>query len=106
MEIGGNYFSGGLESAFLFGAGGSLNLGIQKTILNKRGTIRINAQDILYTSNPEVSIKYADLDVIVKPQNDTRVFRFNFAYRFGNTSIKSERQRSTGLEDEKSRVKK
>ena len=106
LEIGGNYFSGGLESAFLFGAGGSLNLGIQKTILNKRGTIRINAQDILYTSNPEVSIKYADLDVIVKPQNDTRVFRFNFAYRFGNTSIKSERQRSTGLEDEKSRVKK
>lgn len=106
LEIGGNYFSGGLESAFMFGPGGSLNLGIQKTILNKRGTIRINAQDVLYTSNPEVTIKYADLDVIVRPKNDTRVFRFNFAYRFGNTSIKGERQRSTGLEDEKSRVKK
>jgi hypothetical protein len=106
FEIGGNFFSGGLESAFLFGPGGSLNLGIQKTILNKRGTIRLNAQDILYTSNPEVTIKYADLDVIVRPKNDTRVFRFNFAYRFGNTSIKGERQRSTGLEAEKSRVKK
>jgi predicted DNA-binding protein (UPF0251 family) len=47
FEIGGNFFSGGLESAFLFGAGGSLNLGIQKTILNKRGTIRLNVQDIL-----------------------------------------------------------
>jgi len=106
FEIGGNFFSGGLESAFLFGAGGSLNLGIQKTILNKRGTIRLNVQDILYTSNPEVTIKYADLDVIVKPKNDTRVVRINFAYRFGNSLIKNERQRSTGLEDEKSRAKK
>lgn len=106
FEIGGNFFSGGLESAFLFGAGGSLNLGIQKTILNKRGTIRLNAQDILYTSNPEVTIKYADLDVIVRPRNDTRIFRINFAYRFGNSLIKGARQRSTGLEDEKSRVKK
>lgn len=106
FEIGGNYFSGGLESAFLFGGGGALNIGIQKTMMNKRATLRLNAQDILYTSNPEVTIKYADLDVIVRPKNDTRVIRLNFAYRFGNSLIKSERQRSTGLEDEKSRVKK
>jgi hypothetical protein len=106
FEIGGNFFSGGLESAFLFGAGGSLNLGIQKTILNTRGTIRLNAQDILYTSNPEVTINYADLDVIVRPRNDTRIFRINFAYRFGNSLIKGARQRSTGLDAEKSRVKK
>ena len=106
FEIGGNYFSGGLESAFVFGAGGALNVGIQKTMMNKRATLRLNAQDILYTSNPEVTIKYADLDVIVRPKNDSRVFRINFAYRFGNSLIKSERQRSTGLEDEKNRVKK
>ncbi len=105
IELGGNYFTGGLEGAFIFGAGGSLNMGIQKTVLKKRGTIRLNAQDILYTSNPEVTIKYADLDVLVKPKNDTRVIRLNFTYRFGNSAIKGARQRATGLDAEKGRVK-
>jgi hypothetical protein len=105
IEFGGNYFTGGLEGAFLFGAGGQLNMGIQKTIMNKRATIRLNAQDILYTSNPPVTIKYADLDVLVQPKNDSRVVRLNFTYRFGNASIKGARQRSTGLDSEKGRVK-
>ncbi|MHA8091880.1 outer membrane beta-barrel protein [Aquirufa regiilacus] len=105
IEFGGNYFTGGLEGAFLFGAGGSLNMGIQKTIMKKRATIRLNAQDILYTSNPPVTIKYADLDVLVRPKNDSRVVRLNFTYRFGNASIKGARQRSTGLDSEKGRVK-
>jgi hypothetical protein len=105
IELGGNYFTGGLEGAFLFGAGGSLNMGIQKTVMKKRATIRLNAQDILYTSNPQVKIKYADLDVLVKPRNDSRVVRLNFTYRFGNASIKGARQRSTGLDAEKGRVK-
>ncbi len=105
FEIGGNYFSGGLESAFIFGAGGSLNLGIQKTVMKKRGVIRLNAQDILYTSNPDVFIKYGDLDIAVRPRQDSRVVRLNFTYRFGNMSIKGARERATGLEAEKSRVK-
>lgn len=105
IEFGGNYFTGGLEGAFLFGAGGSLNMGIQKTIMKKRATIRLNAQDILYTSNPPVTIKYADLDVLVQPKNDSRIVRLNFTYRFGNASIKGARQRSTGLDAEKGRVK-
>jgi hypothetical protein len=105
IEFGGNYFTGGLEGAFLFGAGGSLNMGIQKTIMKKRATIRLNAQDILYTSNPPVTIKYADLDVLVRPKNDSRVVRLNFTYRFGNAAIKGARQRATGLDSEKGRVK-
>jgi hypothetical protein len=105
LEIGGSYFSGGLESAFIFGAGGNLNLGIQKTVLNKRGVFRLNAQDVLYTSNPDVFIKYGDLDIVVRPRQDSRVVRLNFTYRFGNMSIKGARERATGLEAEKSRVK-
>jgi len=105
FEIGGNYFSGGLESAFIFGAGGSLNVGIQKIVLNKRGVIRLNAQDILFTSNPNVYIKYGDLDILVQPRQDSRVVRLNFSYRFGSISIKAARERATGLDQEKSRVK-
>ncbi len=105
FELGGNYFSGGLESAFIFGAGGSLNLGVQKMVLNKRGVIRLNAQDILFTSNPDVYIKYGDLDILVQPRQDSRVVRLNFSYRFGSNSIKGARVRATGLDPEKSRVK-
>ena len=105
LEVGGQYFSGGLESAFIFGAGGSLNLGVQKIVLNKRGVIRLNAQDILFTSNPDVYIKYGDLDIFVQPRQDSRVVRINFSYRFGSMSIKGARERSTGLDPEKARVK-
>jgi outer membrane receptor protein involved in Fe transport len=105
FEIGGNYFTGGLESAFVFGAAGALNLGIQKTMLNKRGVLRLNAQDVLFTSNPNVYIKYGDLDIVVRPRQDSRVVRLNFTYRFGNMSIKGARVRATGLDAEKSRVK-
>ena len=105
FEIGGNYYTGGLESAFIFGSGGALNLGIQKTVLNKKGVIRLNAQDLLYTSNSDVFIQYGDLDIVVRPRNDSRVVRLNFTYRFGNMSIKGARERATGLEAEKSRVK-
>lgn len=105
LEVGGQYFSGGLESAFIFGAGGSLNLGIQKIVLNKRGVIRLNAQDILFTSNPDVYIKYGDLDIFVQPRQDSRVVRLNFSYRFGSMSIKGARERATGLDPEKARVK-
>lgn len=105
FEIGGNYYTGGLESAFIFGSGGALNLGIQKTVMNKRGVIRLNAQDLLYTSNSDVFIKYGDLDIVVKPRQDSRVVRLNFTYRFGNMAIKGARERATGLEAEKSRVK-
>ena len=105
LEVGGQYFSGGLESAFIFGAGGSLNLGVQKIVLNKRGVIRLNAQDILFTSNPDVYIKYGDLDIFVQPRQDSRVVRINFSYRFGSMSIKGARERATGLDPEKARVK-
>lgn len=105
IEIGGNYFTGGLESSFVFGAGGSLNAAIQKTVLNKRGVIRLNAQDLLYTSNPTVFAKYGDLDIVVRPRQDSRVVRLNFSYRFGNMAIKGARERATGLDAEKSRVK-
>ncbi|RXK50656.1 outer membrane beta-barrel family protein [Aquirufa rosea] len=105
LEMGGQFFSGGLEQAFNFGPGGSLNLGIQKSILNKKGTISLNANDILYTRNPKAFIKYGDIDITVKNRNDTRVIRFNFTYRFGNTAIKGARSRNTGLDDEKGRVK-
>ncbi|MCZ2483238.1 TonB-dependent receptor [Aquirufa nivalisilvae] len=105
IEVGGQYFTGGLEQAFNFQSGGALNLGIQKTIMNKKGTLRLNASDILYTQIPNATIKYADLDVFVKSRGETRVVRLNFSYRFGNTSIKAARERSTGLESEKGRVK-
>ncbi|MHA8070732.1 TonB-dependent receptor domain-containing protein [Aquirufa ecclesiirivi] len=105
LELGGQYFSGGLEQAFNFGPGGSLNVGVQKSVLNKKGTIRINASDILYTQNPMATIKYGDIDITVKNRNDTRVVRFNFTYRFGNTAVKGARNRNTGLDDEKGRVK-
>ena len=36
---------------------------------------------------------------------DSRRFRVNFSYMFGNTQVKGARKRRTGLEDEQRRVK-
>jgi hypothetical protein len=36
--------------------------------------------------------------------NESRQFRLSFIYRFGNTKVKSARQRKTGADEENQRV--
>ncbi len=83
----------------------AFNIGLQKQILNKRGTIRANVNDVFATQR--FSGDYHTTNRTVKLSNswDSRQYRISFTYRFGNSNVKEARNRKTGLEDEQSRVK-
>ncbi|MFY0603493.1 MAG: TonB-dependent receptor [Flavobacteriaceae bacterium] len=83
---------------------GSLNLAIQKKIMNNRMTLRFAVNDVLFTSPWRGDTRFGDLTIIGNGGNDSRQFRINLTYNFGRNEIKKARKRNTGIEDEKNRI--
>lgn len=105
IEFGGWYSSGGLWSIFRISPQGAVNFGIQKTLLDKKATLKLNVQDIFFTNKATASTQYGSVDIKAANTWDSRQVRLTFSYRFGNSKVAAARGRSTGLDEEKSRVK-
>lgn len=85
---------------------GSVDMGIQKTILQKRGSIKLSVTDVFNTQSPwRISSDFGGLKLNGTGKYESQTFRINFNYRFGSSQIKSSRQRQTGLDAEKGRIK-
>ncbi|UEG49886.1 TonB-dependent receptor [Ferruginibacter lapsinanis] len=84
---------------------GGIDVGFQKLLLQKRATIKIAATDILYTAPWSSVNDFGGTYIKGKGSWESRTFRVNFSWRFGNSQVKSSRQRKTGLESEASRIK-
>jgi hypothetical protein len=81
------------------------NLGISKSIFKKAGSIRFTATDIFNTNSSRYRSNAYNLDLYGKEKRETQSFRLSFSYKFGNTSIKGERRRKVGVDEEKARIK-
>jgi Outer membrane receptor proteins, mostly Fe transport len=103
-ELTGMYQSKIVYGVGIFNARGSVDAGIQKQLLNKKLTIKAGVTDIFKTLSNNYSIKYDNVDVIGKQGYDSRRFRINITWRFGNDKLKPSRQRSSGAEEESSRA--
>ncbi|MEO6722821.1 MAG: outer membrane beta-barrel protein [Ferruginibacter sp.] len=82
----------------------SLDAGLQKQVLDGKGTIKASVSDVFHTLRFRAVSDFAgqrsDLDV----HWESRQFKLNFAYRFGSNLVKAARQRTSGAEDELKRV--
>ncbi|MBK8922443.1 MAG: TonB-dependent receptor [Saprospirales bacterium] len=105
MEINGWYMTNFLEEFFDIRSMGGLDLGVSKTFWKDRGRLSLSFNDVLYTERSRLRVDYADVIVDFSEREDSRNMRLTFSYRFGNTELKNARRRSTGSEDESSRVK-
>ncbi len=81
-----------------------LNAGIQRHFLDKQATVRLNIQDIFWTSYPKATSTYTGYQEDFVAVRDTRQATISFTYRFGNKSVGTLRQRSGGAEEEKRRA--
>ncbi len=104
--------SGWFNSAAIWGATfitkpqGSLDLGIKKNLFNGRGNIKLSVTDILHTAPWRgFSDAIPGLKMSTNGNWESQQVKVNFMYRFGSNEIKSSRNRKTGLEDEKGRIK-
>lgn len=98
-EISGWYNSRAFYGLYAAKPMGMLNAGLQKSIMNKKGSIKLNVNDIFWTNRFNGRAMYKDIDFKVRSEWPSRQFRITFTYSFGNQNVKGARQRNTGSDD-------
>ena len=85
---------------------GAMDVGLQKKVLKDKGELRLRVGDILGTAGwAGENLFTPGLYMLAEGRWESQTVTLNFSYRFGSNEVKGARQRKTGLEDEKNRVK-
>lgn len=82
----------------------SVDGGFQKTVLKGAGNIKASVSDIFHTLKWKGTSDYAGQHTVASGNFESRQFKLNFTYRFGNSQVKAARQRKTGVEEENKRA--
>jgi len=98
-ELSGFYYSRRVNGQFINLPTGALNAGIQKKVLDNKGSIKFNIRDIFHTIASRGTINnIPDATSTFINFNDTRVATLTLTYSFGKT-INSPKKRETGSSD-------
>ncbi len=104
-EVSGWYSGPGIwGGVFEYETSWSLNLGLQKKLLNDQMNVRLSADDIFFQTGWSGVSSFNGLNGEGMGQWDSRRVTLSVSYNFGNENVKRSRNRSTGLEEESSRV--
>ncbi|MGV3658438.1 MAG: outer membrane beta-barrel family protein, partial [Chitinophagaceae bacterium] len=93
-------WQGTLKSKEMWG----IDAGVQQTILKGKATVKASVSDIFKTMQWAGHSTVTGQQLNVNGGWESRQFRLNLAYRFGNSQVKAARQRKTGLEEETKRT--
>lgn len=104
-ELNGKFISPMLDGTIKLQSEFTLDAGVGKSVLNKKGNLKLGLTDLLNTKMQRVSGVYPGVHYALKQKYETRILRLSFTYRFGNNNVKASRDKKTGLEDEQSRLK-
>lgn len=104
-ELSGFYQSKSIFSVFeakpMFG----IDFGLTKEILDGKGKLSLNINDVFNTRRFAARIRQADLNLDLINKNESRRINLTFSYNLGNSEVKPARRRNTATDDEQSRVK-
>ena len=89
---------------FRYDTSWSLNLGIQKKFFNDQMNVRLAADDIFFQTGWSGTSEFNGLVGEGRGNWDSQRVTLSMSYNFGNQNVKRSRNRSTGLEEESSRV--
>lgn len=78
---------------------GQLSIGIGKSILKNKGTIRVAARDIFYTQWMKGNTEFHLANEYFKLTRDTRVVNISFNYRFGKAFKTTKRSTGSAKEE-------
>ena len=97
LEVSGFYNSPLLFGTFEISEQYQIDLGLTKSF----GRLRAQAtlSDVFNMQGNRVIIRQGDVDAVVVNDWESRVFRLNLSYRFGNDKIKGARRRDTASEE-------
>lgn len=82
----------------------SVDAGLQKQILGGKGTLKGAVSDVFHTLKFNGTSVFAGQTTKVSSRWESRQFKINFSYRFGNAQVKAARQKNGGSEEENKRT--
>jgi hypothetical protein len=82
----------------------AVNMGIQKSFLNKKARLKLNVSDLFLTSFWLGEVNYQNMDFSISNRFTSRRATLTFTYNFGNQQIKGGQKRQSSAELEKSRI--
>lgn len=103
FELSGKYQSKQLWGNFVIYDRYLVNCGIQKSLFDKKATLKISVDDIFNTDKGGGYAKYGNVNMDVDNRWDSRSVNLSFSYRFGKDSFKTRANRSTASSEEQSR---
>jgi iron complex outermembrane recepter protein len=104
LELNGNYNSHTVNAAAREKVKWGIDIGAQKLILKGLGNIKFSATDIFWTNFDRSLTAFGAQVIEGKFKRESRQFKLNFSYRFGNAQLKASRNRASGLEEELKRT--
>jgi hypothetical protein len=82
----------------------SIDAGVQKVLFGGKANLKATVSDIFWSLKWKGTSNFAGQIMRASGQFESRQFKLNFTYRFGNTQVKAARQRKTAAEEESKRV--
>jgi iron complex outermembrane recepter protein len=82
----------------------SVDGGLQKQVLQGKGTIKASVSDIFHSLKWSGESNFAGQFLHVSGNFESRQLKVSLVYRFGSNQVKAARQRVTGAEEENKRV--
>jgi hypothetical protein len=82
----------------------SIDAGLQKQVMQGKGTIKASVSDIFNTLSFRATNDFSGQKTDFTAKWESRQFKLNFIFRFGSNQVKAARQRTTGAEDENKRT--
>jgi outer membrane receptor protein involved in Fe transport len=104
LELSGWYEGPNVYGIFVARAMWAVSAGIQKTVLEKKGTLKLNVNDIFASNRFRGIASYDNVYLNVNNRWQNRTVNLSFTYRFGNNKIQAARERQTGTADELKRA--
>jgi len=82
----------------------AVDAGMQKALFKGKGNLKVAVSDVFKTLKFSGTSNFAGQYLVASGKFESRQFKVNFTYRFGNNQVKASRNRKTGIDDESKRV--
>ncbi len=84
---------------------GQVTAGVQKRLLDGKGSLRLNVRDIFWTGFPRGTTQFGNINQSYTSYRETRIGTLSFTYRFGKHTVQGARRRTTGAAEEQRRAR-
>lgn len=106
MELSGFYVSKRSVAQFINNGTGQLNAGIQKKVMENKGTVSLNVRDILRTyNNNGITTNIPNATEAFRNRYNSQSFTLAFNYSFGGSKNKKSKRETGSADIEKARIK-